>query len=552
MAEKKLIFGIDLGTTYSCIAYVDENGQPTVVKNGEGSNITPSVVYFEDTGNIIAGRDAKDSMKTEPDRSIAFVKRQIGREKLAITVDGKDYTPEEISAYILKKITNDASKLLDTEVRDVVITCPAYFGTQEREATKNAGIIAGLNVIEIISEPTAAAIYYGVAKSQKAKTVLVYDLGGGTFDVTVIAIDDEGKITVVYSTGDHTLGGKDWDEVIKNDMMHALCEANVLDESEISEETNSELVFSAEEVKQKLTSHDKARETINVDEGKIKFEISRVDFEDKTEHLIEQTIDFTKEAIEGAKKKGFSIDEILLVGGSTRMPQVENKLSEFGIEIKHEDPDEAVAKGAAIYALGAYAGLVEFWAGQSAEKMANLSEEEKNEAANYAEEASVSLLALPGLKGHKMTEIVTVATTKSYAVEVLQDDKPICFNMIQKNVPLQDGKYTFSSVFGTHEDNQDSAQIKVYETDVDEEYFEIPGEDFVLGEAELKLSGKLPAGSKLEVTFTLDREGILKVTGKDLTDGNVIEATMKAHGDLSMTKEEVQAAKEKSKGLVVM
>ena len=203
----KYVFGIDLGTTYSCIAYVDETGRATVINNQEGTNTTPSVVNFASPTQVVVGQVAKENAVIDPQNTVSLVKTLMGKSNFAISYNGEDVSPEEASSYILRKLAGDASKLIDAEVKDVVITCPAYFGTAERTATKNAGEIAGLNVIEIISEPTAAALYYGCAKEQGEKTVLVYDLGGGTFDVTVMHVSP-GKIEMVCSDGNHELGGK--------------------------------------------------------------------------------------------------------------------------------------------------------------------------------------------------------------------------------------------------------------------------------------------------------------------------------------------------------
>ena len=186
----KYVFGIDLGTTYSCIAYVDETGRATVVNNQEGTNTTPSVVNFASPTEVVVGQVAKDNAVIDPNNTVSLVKTLMGKSDFAISYNGEDKSPEEVSAYILRKVAEDAGRLLDKEVKDVVITCPAYFGTAERKATKIAGEIAGLNVLEIISEPTAAALYYGCAKAQEEKTILVFDLGGGTFDVTIMNINN--------------------------------------------------------------------------------------------------------------------------------------------------------------------------------------------------------------------------------------------------------------------------------------------------------------------------------------------------------------------------
>ena len=213
------IFGIDLGTTYSCIAYIDDAGKPMVVKNAEGELTTPSVVFFDDGNNIEVGASAKENSKLYPDQVVSFIKRSIGKPNSDQTINGKTMSPSEISSYILKKVVGDAIENLreegklgeNEEIKDVVITCPAYFGINERTATKTAGEYAGLNVLQIINEPTAAAIAYGTADDSQEKTVLVYDLGGGTFDITMIHIKP-GEIKVICTSGDHNLGGKDWDD----------------------------------------------------------------------------------------------------------------------------------------------------------------------------------------------------------------------------------------------------------------------------------------------------------------------------------------------------
>lgn len=216
------VFGIDLGTTYSCIAFVNDYGKAEVVNNQDSSPITPSVVAFEEGGNVSVGNAAKETLKSDPDNVCTTIKRQMGKRDYTFNAFGNEYTPEAISALILQKVTNDASQILGEEVKNVVITCPAYFGLSEREATKNAGEIARLNVLGILNEPTAAAISYGM-QVDTPQTVMVYDLGGGTFDVTVIKVEN-GTIQVVATGGDHMLGGKDWDNTIREYVVNTYCE----------------------------------------------------------------------------------------------------------------------------------------------------------------------------------------------------------------------------------------------------------------------------------------------------------------------------------------
>ena len=546
----KYIFGIDLGTTYSCIAYVDETGRATVVNNQEGTNTTPSVVNFASPTQVVVGQIAKENAVIDPQNTVSLVKTLMGNSNFAINYNGEDKSPEEVSAYILRKLAEDASKLLDTEVKDVVITCPAYFGTAERQATKNAGIIAGLNVIEIISEPTAAALYYGCAKEQEEKTILVYDLGGGTFDVTIMRIS-AGKIEVICSDGNHQLGGKDWDTEIMNYLATQFCEETGFD-GDFDEYAQQDLRLKAEKAKQQLSSREEVPVMLDAAGLRARISLSRTTFDEITQSLLNESIEKTDAAIAVAKEKGYTVDEILLVGGSTRMPQVTKALvAKYGIEPKILEPDEAVAKGAAIYALGAYEGKVDEWKEKVATGQVDVSDEEvKEEMEKYAEEASVSSATIPGLMGQKMSEVVTVATTKSYAIQVLVQGQEKSCNMIIKNEKMENGFVSVTKQFGTAAENQQTAELIVYESDFDTEYFEVDS-DFVLGTATLELPGNLPAGAPIQVTFTLNNEGILEVTGRDMTTNREIHATMQATAGTTMSKEDVQAAKAKTKSIAV-
>ena len=546
----KYIFGIDLGTTYSCIAYVDETGRATVVNNQEGTNTTPSVVNFASPTQVVVGQIAKENAVIDPQNTVSLVKTLMGNSNFAINYNGEDKSPEEVSAYILRKLAEDASKLLDTEVKDVVITCPAYFGTAERQATKNAGIIAGLNVIEIISEPTAAALYYGCAKEQEEKTILVYDLGGGTFDVTIMRIS-AGKIEVICSDGNHQLGGKDWDTEIMNYLATQFCEETGFD-GDFDEYAQQDLRLKAEKAKQQLSSREEVPVMLDAAGLRARISLSRATFDEITQSLLNESIEKTDAAIAVAKEKGYTVDEILLVGGSTRMPQVTKALvAKYGIEPKILEPDEAVAKGAAIYALGAYEGKVDEWKEKVATGQVDVSDEEvKEEMEKYAEEASVSSATIPGLMGQKMSEVVTVATTKSYAIQVLVQGQEKCCNMIIKNEKMENGFVSVTKQFGTAAENQQTAELIVFESDFDTEYFEVDS-DFILGTATLELPGNLPAGAPIQVTFTLNNEGILEVTGRDMTTNREIHATMQATAGTTMSKEDVQAAKAKTKSIAV-
>ena len=546
----KYVFGIDLGTTYSCIAYVDETGRATVVNNQEGTNTTPSVVNFASPSQVVVGQVAKENAVIDPQNTVALVKTLMGKSNFAINYNGEDKSPEEVSAYILRKLAEDASKLIDTEVKDVVITCPAYFGTAERTATKNAGEIAGLNVIEIISEPTAAALYYGCAKEQGEKTILVYDLGGGTFDVTIMRIG-AGKIEVICSDGNHELGGKNWDDAVMQYLAGEFCSETGFD-GDFDEYAQQDLRLKAEKAKQQLSSREEVPVMLDAAGLRARISISRTTFDEITQTLLNESIEKTDAAIAVAESKGYKVDEILLVGGSTRMPQVTKALVEkYGIEPKILEPDEAVAKGAAIYALGAYELKVEEWKEKVESGEVDMNDETvKEEVEKYQEKAAVSTVAIPGLRGQKMSEVVTVATTKSYAIQVMKDGVETNCNMIKKDLPMPEGRINKTQQFGTFDDNQLTVELVVVESDCKDDYFAVDP-DLVLGTCSLELPGNLPAGAPIQVTFTLNNEGILEVTGKDMTMNKEIHATMQATAGTTMSKEDVAAAKAKSKNIAV-
>ena len=546
----KYVFGIDLGTTYSCIAYVDETGRATVINNQEGTNTTPSVVNFASPTQVVVGQVAKENAVIDPQNTVSLVKTLMGKSNFAISYNGEDVSPEEASSYILRKLGEDACKLIDAEVKDVVITCPAYFGTAERTATKNAGEIAGLNVIEIISEPTAAALYYGCAKEQGEKTVLVYDLGGGTFDVTVMHVSP-GKIEMVCSDGNHELGGKNWDDAVMQYLASEFCSETGFD-GDFDEYAQQDLRLKAEKAKQQLSTREKVPVMMDAAGLRARVEITRQTFDEITEALLNESIEKTDAAIALAAERGYTIDEILLVGGSTRMPQVTKILTEkYGMEPKILEPDEAVAKGAAIYALGAYEVKVEQWKEMIESGQADMTDTKtREEAEKYSEPAVVTTNEIPGLRGHRMDEVVTVVTSKSYALQVVRNGEDKCCNMIIKDVLMPGGSLSVTRQFGTVDANQETAELVVFENDFHDEYFDVDT-DFILGNATLDLPGNLPAGAPIEVTFTLNKEGILEVTGRDLTTNREIHATMQATAGTIMSKEEVAAAKAKSKGIAV-
>jgi len=526
----KYVYGIDLGTTYSCISYVDDTGRATVINNVEGTDTTPSVVNFASPTNVVVGQVAKETAVIDPQNTVLLVKAKMGKNNFAINYNGKDKTPEEVSSYILRKLASDASKMIDSEVKDVVITIPAYFGTAEREATKIAGDLAGLNVLAIISEPTAAAIYYGCTKEQESKTILVYDLGGGTFDVTIMNISS-GTIKVICSDGDHELGGKNWDEVLMQHLENEFKSQTGFD-GEFDEYAQQDLRLKAEKAKQQLSAKEEIPVMLDAAGLRAKINVSRTTFNEKTASLLKITIDKTNSAIAIAKEKGYEVNEILLVGGSTYMLQVPEALrKEYGMEPKILEPNQAVAKGAAIRASDIIHG--------------NPLPPEPGECGT-PNPLPPKPVRIGGVTSEEV--IIIFATTKSYALKAIVDDKPKCCNMIIKNEEMPDGKISVTRQFGTYAANMKTAELVVYENDFMNEYFDVPDES--LGTASLELPGNLPAGAPIEVTFALNEEGILEITGRDLTSDKDVKATMQATGIMSKAK--VEEIKAEIKDVVVM
>lgn len=526
------VCGIDLGTTYSCLAYIDETGNPVVAKNSEGSNTTPSVVCFQDDGSVVVGQSAKDDLVFSPDRAVAFVKRLMGETNFAASIDGQDKSPEEISSYILRKVVGDAERTAGMDIKDVVITVPAYFGDPPRTATRNAGEIAGLNVLRIIQEPVAAAVYYGCMKCDGDTNALVYDLGGGTFDVNVISVKkqaDGNSIEVVWTDGDKTLGGKDWDAALVQylkDEFEAQTGIGVFDD-----EAEEEFQAKAEEAKRQLSSKTATKVSLNIEGEKVKVEVSRDTFNAITQVLLQRTIDLTKDCMEkAASQRGVKVDRILLVGGSTRMVQVEEALSEAfpGLLVEINDPDEAVAKGAALCALDDAVVMVE-------------SEEQHGGEAEspcaISEDNLVRNLSLPGVRNK-----ISYATSKSYGVEVMQDGISVISNLIKKNqpIPVDTHEVTVAQVYGTAYSGQSAVEVRIFENDGVDDTVPLEGEpirtqEFTLGNT------CAPEGYPIQVQFNLNEQGLLSVVATEVSTGNVCEFQVEASA--GMSSDELQKVK---------
>ena len=539
------VFGIDLGTTFSCVAQVDDAGRAVVIPNAEGSHITPSAVWFEGDTRVV-GQNAKENAVLHPDDVVTFIKRHMGEAGWIFTYQDKEYTPEEISSYILRKLAADAEEATGYSVTDVVITCPAYFGPTEREATTLAGKIAGLNIRAIINEPTAAAISYGM-HSAANQVILIYDLGGGTFDVTIIDIKD-GAFEVIATGGNHKLGGGDWDLLVLNYLADQWMEITGSTENPISDlETAQDLTGRAERAKIALSASGKSEVDVPVAYNGMRkgVKLTREKFDELTAALLEQTISLTQDMLREAAKKGYDrFDQILLVGGSTRMPQVRERLRrEFNCEPRWEDPDEAVAKGAALYAQSLALGdairvKLEEWDRQG--KPGTEAQKQQAAVEHVAAEGGMLPEAVK-----KLTEtVITIVTSRSFGVVAFdENDNEKVTNIILVNATLP---AEASQTFGTVAANQTNAEIRVVENIVPEPMAEV-SDCQEIGNALLGLPRGLPRGAPIQVTFQLDEQGLLHATGIDLTGHRQVNVDIKT--ERVMSAEQLKEALERQKGI---
>ena len=331
---------------------MDETGRPVVLKSAVGEDTTPSVVYFESPENVVVGQQAKDSALLAPHLVVELIKRQMGQD-VHYSFHGQDHTPESISALILRELARAAREQTGEEVRDVVITVPAYFGVLEREATRKAGQIAGLNVLDVLAEPVAAALNYeALGENSGARHIFIYDLGGGTFDTTVIRIEGD-NIQVVCTDGNHHLGGADWDSAIIDFLLNGFTEQYPQLDPAGDEQFMQDLATSAEQLKKQLSATQARKHNVRFDGQVVQLELTREHLEELTSELLERTMEITERTIATAREKGVEhFDDVLLVGGMTITPAIARTLRErFGLEARLQDPHLAVAKGAALFAL---------------------------------------------------------------------------------------------------------------------------------------------------------------------------------------------------------
>lgn len=526
MAER--IYGIDLGTSNSAISYVDSLGVPVIQENLDGDLSTPSVVWFESKANTVVGKLAREEKLFSPNDVVELVKRSIGTDK-KWNFSGKAYTPEEISSLILRSLVPDEA--VDDEI-SAVITVPAYFGAKEREATRNAGQIANFNVLELVAEPVAAALYYDSKQPLKDKTLLVYDLGGGTFDATIVQGIDN-TFRVIATDGDARLGGADWDKALGEFILDKFIEQTGDEEAENDETFVAKLHEQTVNCKEALSNAESATVRLASDSGsRAKIAVTREDLERVTAPLLEQTEIPLTRVLETAKEKepGLTIDEVILVGGSSRMTAVTKLVERLtGKKPLLVEPDLAVAKGAALAAMISKLGGV-----VNAESSPAV---QQQSIAQIAAETGIDAGQLAALSEKKVANVLP----KSIGIRVVDHlNNPYIDYLVNQNdmIPLSE---PVVREYSTIADGQEEVDLTLYQQASD-----VPSEDVALNDiisgSESMLTGipPLPKGQPIQVKFFVAADGMITVEGTHVPSGRSIESHVRIG---VMNEEEISAAR---------
>lgn len=548
MANK--VYGIDLGTTYSCIAQIDEYGRPEVLPNLDNEPTTPSVVLFDTATEFVVGKQAKRQARIAPENVAALIKRHMGDGEWRLTLHGQEWSAPALSSLILQSLAADAARITGEPVTDVVITVPAYFGDEERKATKLAGEFAHLNVVDIINEPTAAAFAYGFGQTDKGEqTVLVYDLGGGTFDITVIQMHEK-LISVVATDGDHALGGADWDERVATHLSDRFREEcpeadDPLDDSYGAQD----LITAAEDAKVALSTRESTDVLVIFGGHRANITITRDEFEQLTGSLLQRTVELTRAALKAAEARGVTaIDQVLLVGGSSKMPAVARRLKEeFGFDAVLHDPDLAVAKGAAIYGqkkeleqvviddLVAQGKLAE---GQTIADATAAGVDLQQAVDSAAESYGISAAAVSEIVE---TQVQNVCS-RGFGLIIQRNDSEemYAYFLTRRNdrLPL-----AITDGFQTVSDDQSEIQIQVFEQGGSEESERVDDNNVLIEGWITGIPSGYPKGTRVEITFSMGADGMLDVTARHVAKDEPLH--LRVETGAALTPEAIAEEKKK-------
>jgi molecular chaperone DnaK len=561
VSEQQGIYGIDLGTTYSVVAYIDETGRPAVVRNTDGDDTTPSVVYFETADNTVVGKTAKEAAGFRPDDVVSLIKREMGNKDYSRTFYGQELSPSGISAIILAALANSAEEETHRPVSQAVITVPAYFGLLEKDATKKAGEIAGLDVIGIVPEPVAAALAYGVTGSADGTTFLVYDLGGGTFDITLIKMTDA-SVEVLAVDGDHKLGGTDWDARLFEYLKDQTIEQAGDDSIEDDEASLQELRRLAEDTKKALTKAESKKVNHRLAGGMAtSITVTREQFEQMTSDLLEDTIRITSRMLDEAETRfpgvRTQISAFLLVGGSSKMPAVAERVrKEFPWDPQIADPDLAVAKGAALYAAGQTVKIVEEATGAAADADQRHGTLPGAAGGPASQAAIAAVAASTGLETEQVEKLagktIINVLPKAVGIKLLDDsnrdwqtlpdeEKYYIEHLVhaQTQLPHQADKFTA----GTTVASQESIEIEIWEQAgaVPDQVLSANHRVDNAGSIDGLAALRLPANSPIDITFDVDAEGTVNLLAVEPTSGKELRMSVK----ISIMSDE-QVGKEKA------
>ena len=567
------VYGIDLGTTYSVISTLDDNGMPEVIANqDEGSDLLASAVYFQDGADPVVGEIAKNQKDFEPDRVVEFVKRFIGKpDAPTYEFNGIKYDPITISSLILKRMKAYADAQ-GHDVKNVVITCPAYFGNDEKAATKQAGIIAGLNVLNIVHEPTAAALNYCVREFKENRKIMVYDLGGGTFDITLFdfSVDDDGKalIDVIRTGGNDRLGGIDWDARMFDYMCQKYAFENGTEVSDMDDELRATIRAQVEQAKKDLSTLKKKSYTIkDGDRDRTRIELTRQEFEELTQDLVQQTMDFVHQLLSDVDFTPDDVDVVLLVGGSTLMPMIKNAVEAvFPGKVRVEQPNLAVAKGAALSAaLEWIERIATIQDKVSKGKQITPEDMDSLGVSQDGTDAADAATQLRGLLDQPLPDLPPVAPPKDKLTRSLgpavfvSDDSYMIDNLlfIGDEIPAE-----AESVYGTRVENAPEIVVNVYENvsedrvnkhitpcfdaNGDPQYTDPELKVKRIGEVHLQLPPNSPQGAPIRVVFRSSTIG-LEVTATNVETGESAKTVIES--DVLYSEDDLKKAKSRFEGI---